>query len=129
MCFDVSFVGQVVGQVPAPTPEIDDNLIILQWPWFLDFDVQEVIVGDLETGRLTVLARLHDSYRTDLGPQRFWLRNNTNGGYNLVRSEPDLLEVCDPTALPAPAIVRRSGDRTLEDIRQEAEQIDRDSRM
>jgi len=126
-CFDALVSARIVRQVPSEMPDCGEGCIVMQWPWFLDLRVRRVLEGEAQRGNLTVLSLQHSDYRSDLGTRRWWLRRNSQGGFNLLRRNPDDRPPrCAPGSPPAPAYIRPSASRTLADYRREAEAALRD---
>lgn len=117
-CYDAEVSARVVSQTPTVFPESDDGWIVMSWPWIVDLNISRVHSGDVRRGRLTVLAVLHTSYRRDLGSQRWKLRRNDLGGFNLLRGAEELGR-CASDQPPATAYIRPPDGQTLEDLRRQ----------
>lgn len=121
-CFDAEIVAKIAAQVPSELPELDDGSIIMEWPYFIDLDVEQVSKGRLSSRRLTVLSIQHTYFRTDLGSKTWWVRRNNLGGYNLLRiSGGRNPPRCPPGTPPARAYLEPRNGATLEDLRSDGE--------
>jgi len=120
-CYDAAVYGRVVHQVPSEFPDCGPDCIILQWPWFVDLKVERIISGNLRRGTLSVLSvqhmHLRANYRTT-----WWLRRNTEGGYNVVsRGETATFMPCPAGTAAAKPYLRPHDGQTLDDLRRAAE--------
>jgi len=121
-CFDVEIVANIAAQVPSEPPEIGDGSIIMEWPYFIDLNVERVLKGRLPLRRLTVLSVQHTFFRRDLGSKTWWVRRNTLGGYNLLRTKGDEKpRRCLAGTPPARAYLEPANGATLEDLRKDGE--------
>jgi hypothetical protein len=126
-CFDALVSARIVRQIPTVMPNCGNGCIVMIWPWFLDLRVRRVLEGEAQRGNLTVLSMQHTDYRRDLGVRSWWLRRNSQGGFNLLRRSPDDRPPrCAPGSPPAVAYIHPGGPRTLADYRREAEAALRD---
>jgi len=128
-CIDALVSAKIVRQIPSPFPDCGDDCIIMSWPWFVDMKIKRVLRGRAPTGKVTVLAVLHTSYRKDL-PSREWaLRRNDLGGFNLIRtSDARPLPLCPENAPPASPYIRPKDGESLADvIRDSQRDIDDDN--
>lgn len=121
-CYDAVVKARIVAQVPSVVPDCGPDCIIMVWPWFLDLDVSKILVGDVPRGRLQALIMLHTYYRKDLGIRRWWLRRNTLGGFNVLRSGDEAIKArCAKGSTPAKPYIDPGPDKTLSSLRAEGE--------
>jgi len=118
-CYDAEVSARIVSQTPTVSPDCGDDCIVISWPWIIDLDVRRIHSGNLRRGRLTVLAILHTDFRRDLGPRRWKLRRNNQGGFNLLRNAEEVTARCANDATPATAYITPPDGQTLEDLRRE----------
>ena len=119
-CFDARVSARILRQIPTTLPDCGRDCIVMAWPWFMDLRIERVLEGEARRGPLTVLTLQHMRYRTDLGGRRWWLRRNSEGGFNVLRLSDDARpERCAAGSPPAPAYIR--GSRPLAEVRREAE--------
>lgn len=130
-CHDAIVKARIIEQVPSVVPDCGPDCIIMVWPWFLDLNVRKVVAGDAPRGRLETLIMLHTSFRRGLGTQRWWLRRNSLGGFNILRSgdegvqkrcplgSPPATSYLDPGPNKTLAVLRAEGERTYRVYRSE----------
>lgn len=122
-CFDVLVVAKVVGQIPSDFPGLDDDYIVMSWPYFIDLDIVRVVKGQVEAKKITALSVQHTYWRSDLRARRWWLRRNTASGYNILRIEKGAEPPkCPQGATPARAYLEPAPGQTLDDMRKAGEQ-------
>ncbi len=112
-CYDAVVLATIVAQTPTDV-EYDD-VFVVAWPWIVDLDVQRVTKGRAPLGPLTVLSIQHTYIQNDLGAQRWWLRRNTLGGFNVLNSA--AARRCGGP--PAPPYIRPGPGVTLDGLRAE----------
>jgi hypothetical protein len=122
-CYDAIVEARIVAQLPYPVDEDPSSGdIIMESPWFLDLHVKHVVEGSANKGGLTVLAMMHTFYRRHLGEQRWYLRRNSIGGFNLLRgAADDGSKRCAPSTPPMRSYLRPSPGKSLADFRRKAE--------
>jgi hypothetical protein len=95
----------------------------MSWPYFIDLKIKRVLDGQIADKELTALSVQHTYWRSDLGTKRWWLRRNTEGGYNILRvdsgTEPSR---CATGTEPARAYLTPRQGQTLDDMRIAGEQ-------
>lgn len=119
-CYDTLVSAQIIKQIPSIAPVCKD-CIIMRWPWFVDLKIEKILKGaQLPKQQITVLTVQHTNYRTDLGPTRWSLRKNSEGGLNAVKlDEEEHLKRCAKDSTPVrPFIVPRKG-QSLDELTQE----------
>lgn len=121
-CFDALIAARITAQVPSDFPDAEDGYIIMSWPYFIDLDVKQVIKGSLPGKKITALSVQHSYWKTNLGKRKWWVRRNSEGGYNLLQVEPGREPpLCPPNTLPAQAYLQPADGETLEDLRRKGE--------
>lgn len=121
-CYDALVSARITEQVPSEIGDCGDDCIVMSWPWFIDLDVRRVLDGLAPKGTVTVLAVQHTYFRRDLGFKRWWLRRNSQGGFNLLSEEDDVrLSRCAQGIAPAKAYIEPDAGGTLEELRLEGE--------
>lgn len=121
-CYDRVIFARLVEQVPSPLPEADDGSIVFAWPWFLDFEIVDPLSGEME--ELTALAIMHTYYVSNLPAGPWYLRLNSDGGYNVVgRSNDAPILKCPLGTAPARPYLSPGPERSLAEIRREGEEI------
>lgn len=64
-CADLVLIGKIAAYHPTNILE-QENVVVITWPWDLDIDVEQVILGKANQGRLHVKASLHTAYRGEI---------------------------------------------------------------
>ena len=44
-CFDAVVVGAILRQTPGPMPDLGPDVIVVRWPWELEFQVEQGVYG------------------------------------------------------------------------------------
>ena len=83
-CFDLAVVARVVAQTPDPFPDSGPDVIVIRWPWRLEFEAERVLIGQAEGSRLRVAAAMHTSFNPQIDHFLLLLREGDDGGYGLV---------------------------------------------
>lgn len=125
-CFDALVVAKVVKQSPSPIPDCPNDCIVMRWPWFLDLEVKRSLAGEVPVGRLGVLSVQHTEFRPDYGFRRWWLRRNSEGGFNLLgeAGHSDLAR-CPKGTPAADAYIKPAPGETIEQLRIRSAKEDR----
>jgi hypothetical protein len=121
-CYDAEVSARIVAQIPSIPPEFEDGSIVMRWPWFIDLDVRKVRSGEAPKGLISTLAVQHTYWRKDLGTTRWYLRRNSQGGFNLLgrpKSEPGAK--CASGKPPARAYLGTTDKSALDALRREGE--------
>ncbi len=82
-CFDVAVVARLVHQTPGPYPE-DPEVIVMRWPWTLDFQTEQVFIGHETRARFRAMMPLHTYFRRDIDYFLLFLRRDPELGYRVV---------------------------------------------
>lgn len=121
-CYDAIVLARIVRQTPSTYGDCGPDCIIMSWPWFMQLDVKKVIEGEVRKGRMLALTVQHTYYRRDLGAIRWWLRRNSLGGFNVLRtSEEEGLKRCALSTPPQTPYIQPANGQTLEDLLNEEE--------
>ena len=121
-CYDAEVTAKIANQTPSVIPAPDDGSIIMRWPWFIDLDVQRVRSGQMKRGIVTALSVQHTYYSSRRKSQRWLLRRNEQGSFNLLGLAKELtLERCAAGTPPASAFLSSSEPGGMEKLRREAE--------
>ena len=121
-CYDAIVKARVVYQVPSVVPDCGPDCIIMVWPWFLDLNVSKVVEGTASQGQLQTQIMLHKFFRRDHATRKWWLRRNTLGSFNVLRSGNEgIKQRCANDAKPAKAYLEPGPDKTLAELRAEGE--------
>jgi len=121
-CYDAVVSARIVRQTPSVMPDCDGCWMMV-WPWFLELDVRRVEEGQASRGLQLTLALQHTYFRTDLGIQRWWLRRNSLGGFNVLRlGNEDKPRRCADGSAPAAPYLRPGPGKTLQDFLREGQQ-------
>ncbi|MEQ1725666.1 MAG: hypothetical protein ABL882_07055 [Sphingopyxis sp.] len=121
-CYDILVEAHIIAQVPSPLPDIDDGSIIMSWPWFIDLNIDRVLEGSVQRGRISVLTLQHAYFRPDLGSRRWEMQRNDMNGFNARMADPvQDMPRCEEGIIPAPAYIRNEEGLGLEEIRREGE--------
>lgn len=121
-CFDAEVSARLVGQTPSVIPELDDGSIVMEWPWFLDLEIQRVVRGKAPTGKVTVLSVQHTYWVSNLGTKRWQLRRNDQGAFNVLgHADKSKLKPCPAGTPLAHAYLSPGKGNTLERLREEGE--------
>ena len=121
-CFDALVSAKILRQTPSAFPNCGDDCIIISWPWFMEIDVKRVIEGRAPKGRQLILTVQHTSFRKDPGTRRWWLRRNSLGGFNLLRTSDEKLPRCTEDSMPTDPYIRPAPGQTLDDLVREGEE-------
>lgn len=122
-CYDAAVKARVVHQVPTEAFNCGTDCVIMDWPWFLDLDVKRVVKGDLPKGILRNVLSVQHTWFVMNRDFTWWLRKDSDGGFNLVgmgTATTTDLKPCAADAVPPHPYIRADG-RTREDLRREAE--------
>ena len=116
-CYDAIVSARVLTQTPSPIPDCGPDCIIMVWPWFMELDVKKVVSGDAPTGRLLTLTMQHTYFNRRAGSNRWWLRRNSLGGFNVLRfGEDQKLAKCAKGIPPAKAHIEPGPNKNLQDL-------------
>jgi hypothetical protein len=119
-CFDAEVYATVTQEVPSDIPMNDNDTIVMEWPWFLDLQVERVVHGSLRPGALTVLSVQHTYFKPHYA--LWWLRRNSTGGFNVLRGDDtERLDVCPTDAAPVEPYVYPGEGQTMDDLRRAGE--------
>jgi hypothetical protein len=119
-CFDAEVYATVTQEIPSEIPDLGDGSIVMEWPWFLDLQIERVLYGGIGRGTLSVLAIQHTYFSPRY--QLWWLRRNSTGGFNVVsRDDRNKLGRCPKGAAPVAPYIRPGEGKTLDDLRQAGE--------
>ncbi len=122
-CYDAIVSAKIVLQTPSVFPNCGDDCIVMVWPWFLQLDVKRIVEGHATKGRQLMLAMQHTYFRKDLGTQRWWLRRNSLGGFNVLRFGKENIPVrCADGVSPANPYIRPAPGKTLQDLLREGQE-------
>jgi hypothetical protein len=116
-CFDAVISARPVHQIPSEMPECD--CIIMQWPWFVDLQIDRVLKGKAEKGTVSALAMMHTYIDSD--NSKFWgLRRNTAGGFNatFILKRPT---VCATNSKAVEPYLQVQAGQTMEELRSAGE--------
>ena len=119
VCYDLKVEATPIVQLPSEYPAGDPNVIVMEWPWFVDLKIKRVLEGTVPSRSISTLAVLHSAMPAK---KRVWLlRRNTAGSYNVIRPDPATASRCGPGVAEAePYLVPPIG-KTYKDLRREAE--------
>jgi hypothetical protein len=121
-CYDAVVVAKIMRQTPSVFPDSKDGYIIMVWPWFLKLEVRRAVSGAVPNGPLVVQSMQHTSFRKNLGSQRWWLRRNSLGGYNLLRfAESERLSKCSADGHLAEPYIRPGPGQTIDSLLSDGE--------
>jgi hypothetical protein len=121
-CYDAIVSARIRDQVPSEIGDCGDGCIIMWWPWFIDLEIRRVLDGVAPKGIVTVLAVQHTYWSRDLGFRRWWLRRNSQGGFNVLSEGDDApLRRCAQGTAPAKAYIEPAAGGSLEELRREGE--------
>jgi len=115
-CTDAIVVADIVRQSMWPLSP-SASAFVMRWPWLIEIEVHRTLEGEVEPGRVTVLALLHGSLAAT-GPHTLHLRRNRLGTFNVVASDTPR---CRRGSAPANAYVQPTDGRTLADLIRHAE--------
>ena len=118
-CYDLRLWAEPTAQIPTPLPDYD-GIIVMSWPWFIDLKVLKVIDGVWKDQNLSAVAIRHVGYSDEA--QAWFLRENTIGGYNVLRLEkPNEVKRCSIGSVKAEPYLQPSEGETVEGLRAESE--------
>lgn len=121
-CYDAEVIARIVNQTPSVFPEPEDGSIVLRWPWFVDLEVLRVRSGHVKRGIVAALSVQHTYYSRWRRPQRWLLRRNEQGSFNLLGLAKELeLKRCAEGTPPVRAFLSSSEPGGMEKLRREAE--------
>jgi hypothetical protein len=58
-CVDVAVVARLARETPEPLGDVEPDAIVLFTPWREEFEIEEIILGQLDQTLLSVTAYLH----------------------------------------------------------------------
>ncbi len=117
-CYDTKVRAVPVDQVPSDIGDCGGDCILISWPWFVDLQVKRVIDGALSGKRVRVLTVQHTYHVSREGS--WWLRKNTEGGYNVVVPEDGVaLTRCSAAITAVEPYIRPGDGQSLDDLRNE----------
>lgn len=117
-CYDASVMARVASQVPTVAGGCGEDCIVMSWPWIVQLEVEQMLEGRAKLGRLTVLTVQHTDYRPGPVATHWWLRRNTLGNFNVIRTNAPP-QRCESGAAAAQPYVTPAPGRTLGDLRRE----------
>ena len=121
-CYDAEVIARIVNQTPSVFPEPEDGWIVLRWPWFVDLEVKRVRSGQVRRGNVAALSIQHTYYSRWRRPQRWLLRRNEQGSFNLLGLAKELeLKRCAEGTPPVRAFLSSSEPGGMGKLRREAE--------
>ena len=80
-CFDAAVVAQVLRAIPTPIPDAGPDEIVMRWPWHLDLEVEQVLIGSPPPDSLRVVSIQHTGFNPQIKHFLFFLRREDNGKY------------------------------------------------
>lgn len=80
-CFDAAVVARLVRETPGPTPDRGLDVFVMRWPWVLEFETEEVVIGRVGRGRLSVTAHMHINFNRRIDHFLLFLRRDSDGAY------------------------------------------------
>lgn len=80
-CFDVAVVARLVRETPGPIPDLGSDVIVMRWPWVLEFEIEEIAIGEEDRRRLSVSASLHAGFSSQVRHFLLFLRRDLELGY------------------------------------------------
>lgn len=89
-CFDVAVVARLVRQTPEPFPD-DPDVIVMRWPWILDFETEQVLIGRESRTRFQAMLPMHAEFRRDIEHFLLFLRRDPQWGYRVVDRSMDVV--------------------------------------
>lgn len=121
-CYDAIVVAKILRQTPSVFPDSKGDFIVMVWPWFLKLEVSRTLSGHIPIGPIIVQSLQHSSFREDLGAQRWWLRRNSLGGFNLLRfAESEGLSKCSEDGQLAEPYIRPGPGQTIDSLLSDGE--------
>jgi len=121
-CYDAEVIARIVNQTPSVFPEPEDGSIVLRWPWFVELEVKRVRSGQVRRGSVAALSIQHTYYSRWRRPQRWLLRRNEQGSFNLLGLAKEMeLKRCAEGTPPVRAFLSSSEPGGMEKLRREAE--------
>jgi len=119
-CFDVEVYATVTQEIPSEIPDLGDGSIVMEWPWFLDLQVERVLYGGIGRGKVSVLAIQHTYFSPRY--KLWWLKRNSAGGFNVQSHDDGDRHIrCPKGAAPVAPYIRPGKGLTLDDLRQAGE--------
>jgi hypothetical protein len=80
-CFDVAVVARLVRETPEPIPDLGPDVIVIRWPWVLEFETEDVVIGRVDRRRLRVTASMHTNFNQQIDHFLLLLRRDPDRGY------------------------------------------------
>lgn len=80
-CFDVAVIAKLVRETSGPIPDRGSDVIVMRWPWLLEFETEEVVMGGVDRGPLRVTASMHTNFNRRISHFLLLLRRQPEGGY------------------------------------------------
>jgi hypothetical protein len=129
-CYDAVVSAKMVRQTPTNFSDCGDEpgCIVIAWPWIDRLEVERVVEGPTLPRHIEVLVVQH-TYFDAHHFRRWWLRRNSQGGFNLLRlAEPVTLPRCAPGTPPKKPYFSLKEGQSLRDIIRESERRAREYR-
>jgi hypothetical protein len=126
-CYDAVVTAKMVRQTPTNFGDCGDEpgCIVLAWPWIDRLEIERVEEGLPLPRHVEVLVVQHSYFDSDHF-RRWYLRRNSQGGFNLLRlGEPVSLLRCAPGTPPAKPYLGLKEGQTLRDIIRRTERDNR----
>jgi len=91
-CFDVAVVARLTKIAPDPIPDLGPDTIVMRWPWSLEFQTEQVLIGHVDRSRLQVTMSLHTYFRGGIDHFLLFLKRQDDGSYVAVNFETRVIE-------------------------------------
>lgn len=117
-CYDLKVRAELVQQLPALMPRANEDVLVMSWPWFLEFQDVSVIEGAWEQPQIAALIVQHTFFtRTK---QTWYFRRNNSGWFNLLGPSARGRKLCPTGTPPVRAHLVPGEGQTLESLRSRA---------
>lgn len=80
-CYDVAVVARLIRETPEPFPDLGPDVIVIRWPWILEFETEEVVIGRVDHQRMRVTASMHTNFNRQIDHFLLFLRRYPDGRY------------------------------------------------
>lgn len=77
-CADLVVIGKILSYHPTEVADEPDTIVIT-WPWKLNIEIEEVLLGDFPPRRMRVTAILHMRYNSSIEHFLMYFTKTTDG--------------------------------------------------
>jgi hypothetical protein len=79
-CADAMVVARIERATPTEIPRIPGEFV-MRWPWVVELDVEQVLIGPIRSGPIEIRADLHSEFNPQLDHVLLFLQRRDDGRY------------------------------------------------